>query len=88
MCSPRMVPKRLHDTGQLPGAIGPNTLHLFRHGDGAFEDGPVSPALALAVDINDHGTVQPSAIMPYADYRAAIVATRSDWVSGEGDPDE
>jgi hypothetical protein len=88
LCSPKMVPKRLHDMGRIPGAIGHHSLHLFRHGDGPFERGPVTERLTLVPDKDDHGTVQPSLAMPYADYRQAIVGTRNDWVSGEDDPDE
>ena len=27
--SPEMLPKRLHDNGKIPGASGPNSLHVF-----------------------------------------------------------
>ena len=87
-CNPAMVPQRLHDAGRVPGAIGQNSLHLFRHGEGPFVRGPVTARLALAPDGNDHATVQPSAVMAYDEYRQALVATRNDWVSGEGDLDE
>jgi len=88
LCSPKMVPKRLHDTGKIPGAIGSQSLHLFRHGEGSFEHSSVTEQLTLVPDGDDHATVQPSAVMVYADYRQALVNTRNDWVSGEDDPDE
>jgi hypothetical protein len=88
LCPPTMVPNRLHNAGRIPGAIGDNTLHLFRHGDGQFATGPVTAQLFLVLDRDDHGTVQPVALMPYDQYRQAIVETRDDWVSGEADPDE
>ena len=37
LCNPMMVPQRLHDKGRVPGAIGKQYLHLFRHGDGPFD---------------------------------------------------
>src|SRR5438045_1920617 len=44
---PRMVPQRLSDCGLVPGAIGPLDLHLFRIGDGAFEDALLTEQLRL-----------------------------------------
>jgi len=83
-----MVPQRLHDAGRVPGAIGQQSLHLFRHGEGAFEMSPITEHLQLIPDQYDHGTVQPTVTMVFAHYKSAIVATRSNWSSGEGDPDE
>lgn len=67
--SPTMVPQRLNDMGKVPGAIGPATLHLFRIGEGGFDHGALTDRLMLAPDHDDHGTIQPSAIMPYGEYR-------------------
>ncbi len=78
LCRPDMVPKRLHDAGKIPGAMGPNSLHLFRHGEGPFANGPVTAQLSLVIDGDDHGTIQPAALMPYDEYRQAIVGTRND----------
>lgn len=85
---PDMVPKRLHDAGAILGAIGSNSLHLYRHGVGPFAAGSVSSRLSFAPDVNDHGTVQPAVSMPYNGYRVAIVQTRDSWTSGEADPHE
>jgi hypothetical protein len=48
--SPSMVPQRLNDLGKVPGAMGPNTLHLFRIGEGRFEYGPLTDRLMLVPD--------------------------------------
>jgi hypothetical protein len=85
--SPAMVPQRLSDLGKVPGAIGPQTLHLFRIGEGGFERGELTERLMLVPDHDDHGTVQPAATMPYGEYKQAITETRDQWVSGEGDDD-
>lgn len=83
--SPSMVPQRLNDLGKVPGAMGPNTLHLFRIGEGAFERGPLNDQLVLVPDRDDHGTVQPASTMPYNEYKQAVYDTRNRWVSGEYD---
>jgi hypothetical protein len=75
----------MHELGKVPGAIGPNALHVFRIGEGEFERGPLADRLLLVPDKDDHGTVQPAATMPYESYRQAIVDTRDLWVSGESD---
>jgi hypothetical protein len=85
--SPSMVPQRLSDLGKVPGALGPNTLHLFRIGEGRFEHGPVADQLVLAPDRDDHGTIQPASTMRYQDFKQAIMETRDQWVSGENDDD-
>lgn len=85
MFSPSMVPQRLSDLGKIPGAMGPNTLHLFRIGEGRFERSPLTDRLTLVPDHHDHGTVQPASIMSYDEYKQAIADTCDQWVSGEGD---
>lgn len=85
--SPGMVPQRLNDLGLVPGAMGSNSLHLFRIGEGNFELGPLTDQLTLVPDLDDHGTVQPAASMPYEEYKQAIYDTQNQWVSGEGDDD-
>ncbi len=75
----------MNDSGRIPGALGPNSLHIFRIGEGPFESSPMTPLLRLEPDQDEHGTVQPSHVMPYNSYRQAIVDTCEQWVSGEGD---
>jgi hypothetical protein len=84
--NPTMVPQRLSDLGKVPGAIGSNSLHLFRIGEGGFERGRLTDRLVLVPDRDDHGTVQLAATMPYHEYRQAIADTQNQWVSGEQDP--
>jgi hypothetical protein len=83
--SPEMLPVRMSDSGKIPGASGRNSLHVFRIGDGDFEAGSLNEVLLLQPDNDDHGTVQPAHVMPYNDYRQAIIDTRDQWVSGEED---
>jgi hypothetical protein len=85
--SPKMVPQRLNDLGKVPGAIGSNTLHLFRIGEGVFERGLITDQLMLVPDYDDHGTIQPATAMPYQKYKQAIADTRDQWVNGEDDDD-
>lgn len=87
MFSPAMVPQRLNDSGLVPGAIGSNSLRLFRIGGGNFELAPLTDRLMLVPDRDDHGTVQPAGAMPYQEFKQAIYDTRDEWVSGEGDDD-
>lgn len=83
--SPSMVPQRLNDLGKVPGASGPNSLHLFRIGSGAFVHGLITERIALAPDNDDHGTLRPATVMTFEDYRQAITDTRERWVTGEDD---
>lgn len=87
---PKMLPARLNYRGIVPGAAGPEELRVFRIGEGDFERGPLTPQLALVPDgdgghHDDHGTLQPAAMMPYEVYRSAIAETRDRWVDGEND---
>lgn len=83
--SPGMVPQRLNDLGKVPGAMGSNTLHLFRIGEGGFERGSLTDQLTLVPDHDDHGTVHPASVMPYEDYKQAIYDTRERWVKESDD---
>ena len=69
---PTMIPNRLHRL--VPGAAGPNALRVFRIGDGRFERGALTERVALEPDIEDHGTIQPTALMEFNAFKAAIVA--------------
>ena len=44
-CDPEMLPRRLHETGKIPGARGPNSLHVFRIGEGVFESAALNEDL-------------------------------------------
>ncbi|HQX53895.1 MAG TPA: hypothetical protein PLY87_16520 [Planctomycetaceae bacterium] len=85
---PEMVPERLHDAGKVIGAIGPNSLRVFRLGVGKYEAGPIASDLYLVPDGDDnrdHGTIQPDRVMPFIDYKQAIANTQSLWLDGEND---
>ena len=80
---PTMVPERLHE--RVPGAVGPNSLRVFRIGHGRFERGTLTALLALEPDEEEHGTVQPAMSMHSTAFKSAIIATRSMWCDGECD---
>jgi hypothetical protein len=83
--SPSMVPRRLHDDGRIPGAIGSNDRRVFKIGAGVWEVGNLTADLKIVPDSNHHGTIQPQTLMPMTNFRDAIKATRNDWQDGEGD---
>ena len=82
-CNPEMLPRRLHENGKIPGAD--NSLHVFRIGEGPFRAGLAQSASRLEPDGDEHGTLQPAWVMPYTEYRQAIVATHEQWTTGEED---
>ncbi len=82
---PEYLPRRLAENGKIPGANGPNKFHIFRIGAGDFDSGNLNSDLFVDKDQDDHATVQPVEIVPYDQFRAAIIATREEWVSGEKD---
>lgn len=76
-----LVPKRLRHLHK--GAVGPDSSKVWRHGEGSFAPATVAPHLVLRPDRADHGTVSPEAMMPLAQYEAAIAGTAADWVIDE-----
>jgi len=85
---PGMVPARLHDAGRVVGATGPNSLRVFRLGDGKYEEGVIAARLKLVPDgvaNPDHGTIQPDQLMPMDQFKQAITDTQPLWVDGEND---
>lgn len=75
------VPKRLRHLRE--GAAGSDSTKVWRHGEGVFAVGAVAPHLVLQPDRPDHGVVAPDAVMPLAQYEAALAETRSGWVVDE-----
>jgi hypothetical protein len=49
-------------------------------GEGPFVASPVAVDLSLCPDNPRHGTVEPARVMPVQDYRAALEATRDEWI--------
>lgn len=84
---PHLIPKRLRSQG-YPAARRGNTLpetYPWRMGDGPFVEGQLCDRLQLRIDPRDpaHGFVEPDGSMTLEAYRAAIEATRSNWVREE-----
>src|SRR5262249_21294973 len=78
------VPRRLKELhpDRFPDASGPNQLHCWSLGEGAFDAGQVADRLSLRADPDDpgrHGFIEPDDTMQLADYEAALAATRDQW---------
>ncbi len=73
------LPKRID-----PAGLGENANRVFKYGEGKFEQTPFAPGLELVPDRPDHGVVKPTAVVTLEQYRADIVATRSQWTDIEG----
>ncbi len=72
-----LISRRL--TGKIPSARGSSSLFCFTMGEGAFDDGEVTPALSLVVDDKKHGVVAPQSLVPLDEYQADLAATRDGW---------
>ena len=82
----RFLPRRLHDSGVQPGAIGSNSLHVWAMGTGKFEKGSVAEHLILRPDPGDpqrHGFVEPATTMMLQQYVDAVISTREHWIVDE-----
>ena len=66
-----------------PAGWGENANRVFRYGEGEFTRCPFAAGLELFPDAEDHGVVQPIAVVSLQQYRADIVATRPHWVDIE-----
>ena len=79
-----MIPKRLkHLLPNGEGAKGGNNLRVWKRGTGAFADAPLAPKLALRVgQSRSMDWWKPDAVMPFAEYEAALQNTRNDWEDG------
>jgi hypothetical protein len=81
---PHRQPGRLFkkDPERFPEATGPNGLHCWWMGEGAFTPERVADRLCLRLDPDDpnrHGLVEPDGRMKTEDYEAALGATRDQW---------
>jgi len=78
------IPKRLNAYG-IPRARGPNSMRIWRMGDGPFLNSPIVADLNLRLDPRDplHGLVEPATIVKLDQYRRAIEQTRELWVIDE-----
>jgi len=81
---PHRLPRRLQKKypERFPDATGPNGVHCWGIGEGAFAPGKVADRLGLRLDPDDparHGLVEPDGKMKIEDYEAALGATRDQW---------
>lgn len=79
----RMVPVRLRS--RVPGASGRDSLNVWGMGEGAFEEASLAADLSLRPDPKNprHGFAEPEIRMALDRFRAALAATRSDWMVDE-----
>src|SRR5579862_9016360 len=72
----RLIPRRLRRL--VPRAVGNDSLFVWSMGGGAFADGAIAPGLQLRVDPKNenHGFVEPNALMTLEEYQFALSATR------------
>jgi hypothetical protein len=75
------ISKRLRD--KIEGASGSRNAFCWRMGTGPFVPGPIALGLALNVDSEIHGTVEPDSPMPLSEYQGKLAATRDEWVIDE-----
>ena len=78
------IPRRLKPI--MPAATGSNSFSCWRMGEGLFAAGEVFESFALRPDPDNpvkHGFVEPAARMSLVDYRAALAATKCEWVIDE-----
>lgn len=71
------IPRRLRQI--VPGATGSNQDRCWRMGNGPFTNDTVATSLGLRLERDDHGVVEPSVVMPLANFQAALAATQAEW---------
>lgn len=86
------IPRRLAD--KVPGAAGRlkdmasnQDMACWRLGSGPFAAEAVTADLDFRPDPRDpdkHGFIEPALSMQFADYQAALAATRDQWIIDEG----
>lgn len=65
------------------GASGSNSDRVWVLGEEPFSSGPFAVGLALRVETNAHGLVEPSAAVPFEQYEQDLAATAPLWTVGE-----
>ena len=80
---PYHIPKRLKEV--CYGALGPNSLSIYRHGEGDFEEGPVNETLSLALKDGSsrHANVIPVSETQIDEFQSQLAATRPLWIDEE-----
>jgi hypothetical protein len=74
---PFLIPQDYLD--RFPEAGGKRGIKIWRLGEGAFANGPVTDDLVLRAR-SAHGALEPAREMPLDAYQAALAATRDGWV--------
>jgi hypothetical protein len=75
------VPRRLRHL--LPQAHGKDEDACWKLSDGAFANGAIAQGLALRVDSQWHGLVEPEDEMTAEAFQKALAATREQWTVDE-----
>lgn len=79
---PHLVPRHLKRHHR--GAAARDGARIFSIGDGGYCSGTIANRLALVADSEDmHGSIVPDALMPLAEFQAALAATREMWAIDE-----
>jgi hypothetical protein len=75
---PFLIPQDYLD--RFPEAAGSKKgIKIWRLGEGAFANGPVTDDLVLRAS-SEHGALEPAREMPLDAYQVALAATRDGWV--------
>jgi hypothetical protein len=74
---PFLIPKDY--LSRFPEAGGKRGIKIWRLGEGAFANGPVTDNVVLRTS-SAHGAMEPEREMPLDVYQAALAATRDGWV--------
>lgn len=67
----------------VEGGRGEDDTYVFCRGEGPFVQEPFAAGLELLPDNKNphrHGSVRPDQVVPLADYRANLEATRDEWI--------
>lgn len=84
-----LIPRRLRALHpNLAGGTAPDEWRVWALGSGEFSNGSVNVDLALRVDHETHGLVEPATITQLAHYVGSLTATQSDWELCETIPPE
>ena len=80
---PHLVPRRLKD--HVYGASGPNSLAIYRYGDGEFVESDLNEYLALALKRGsmEQANVVPARAMSLDDFVMHLVGMREHWIPEE-----
>jgi hypothetical protein len=71
------IPRALNSI--VRDACGDDRLFVWRFGDAQFVGGPLSDRLALRLENEKHGLVEPASKMSLAVFCSALAATRDTW---------